>query len=286
MYDFDVLPARALDEALELLAEHSDLTVVAGGTDFIPAVRAGVSAPKQVLDISGLDELRLIQEVDGGLSIGALATHAELTASPLIRRRAAPLALASGHVAGPQVRNRATLGGNLCNASPAADTAPALLVLDAEVKLVSAGGERQIPLADLLVGPGQTSLEPGELLHSVFVPQSPQGVGTAFRKLGRRRALACSVVNAAALVAGDGGTVKEARLALGAVAPVPIRCSSAETWLTGATWGESLLQGVDERVLEMVAPIDDVRASAEYRRATAPVLAREVLNQAWRSRGQ
>jgi carbon-monoxide dehydrogenase medium subunit len=286
MYDFDVLPARSLDEALDLLAEHSDLTVVAGGTDFIPAVRAGVLVPEQILDISGLDALRGIREVDGGLSIGALVTHARLTVSPLIRRSAAPLAPASGYVAGPQVRNRATLGGNLCNASPAADTAPALLVLNAQVKLMSARGERQIPLADFIVGPGQTSLEPGELLHSVFVPETGPGVGTAFRKLGRRRALACSVVNAAAVVAGDGETVSEARLALGAVAPVPIRCRSAEAWLKGATWGESLLAGVDERVLEVVAPIDDVRASAEYRRAIVPAMAREVLKRAWRSCGQ
>jgi CO/xanthine dehydrogenase FAD-binding subunit len=123
-------------------------------------------------------------------------------------------------------------------------------------------------------------------LHSVFIPASPDGRGAAFQKLGRRRALACSVVNAAALVVGNGDRLEDVRLALGAVAPTPMRCLSAEAWLTGSFWGESALAGVIERVSEVVAPIDDVRASAAYRRATAPALARQVLNKAWRSRGE
>ena len=286
MLDFDVIAAQSLDHALDVLASDEDVMVVAGATDFIPGLRAGVFRPDKVLDISGLKELQGIETVDGGLRMGALTTHAELAASPVVKDRAAPLGTAARHIAGPQVRNRATVGGNLCNTSPAADTAPALLVLDAEVQLISAEGERQVSLPEFITGPGSTCLRSDELLYGIFVPTPPDGAGAAFKKLGRRRALACSVVNAAALVVGSGSDVMEARLALGAVAPTPVRCRAAETALTGVTWNASQTAVAWERVLDTIDPIDDVRASGAYRRAAAVALAKQVTEEAWRARKQ
>jgi CO/xanthine dehydrogenase FAD-binding subunit len=152
--------------------------------------------------------------------------------------------------------------------------------------LISAAGERQVSLPEFITGPGSTCLRSDELLDSIFIPAPPEDAGAAFKKLGRRRALACSVVNAAALVVGSGSDVREARLALGAVAPTPIRCRAAEAALTGVAWNASQVTGAWERVSETIDPIDDVRASGAYRRAAAVALAKQVTEEAWRARKQ
>jgi len=281
MRDFDLVVARDLSHLLELLAQNAEARIVAGATDFIPFVRAGRWLPRLAVDISRLEELRYLREADGWVEIGALTTHAELVSSPLLRRRAPVLAEAAGRVADPQVRARGTLGGNLCTASPAADTAPALLVLNAEVMLLSQAGERRLPLDAFLVGPGETALAPGEVLAGVRFPIPPAGAGMAFLKLGRRKAMAISVANAAALLVRQDERIGQARLALGAVAPTPVRCPAAEKLLMGKRPDEALFAAAAERVLETIRPISDVRASAEYRRVVAVTLARRALIQAW-----
>jgi CO/xanthine dehydrogenase FAD-binding subunit len=280
--DFDLLVGQSVGEVLDLLHRRADARVVAGATDLIPLVRAGRWNPGLVVDITGLDSLRFIREVAGGLEVGALTTHAEMLRSRLVREQAPALAEAAASVAGPQVRNRGTLGGNLCTASPAADTVPALLVLDAQAVVVGPSGERRLPLAEFLTGPGQTALGMGEMLNSVYVPALPRGAGTAFEKLGKRKALIISVVNAAALLVGDRGRIVDARLALGAVAPVVVRCPEAEAYLVGREPGDTTFDEAARRVQHTIRPIDDVRSSAVYRSAAAEGLAARALARAWK----
>jgi CO/xanthine dehydrogenase FAD-binding subunit len=281
MADFDLTVCKTMAQALRTLAEHEDAMPVAGATDFIPLVRAGRWRTAHAVEISRLDELRYVRATDGGLEIGALTTHAELRRSPLILASAPVLAEAAGQIAGPQVQARATVGGNVCTASPAADTVPALLVLDAQVVLVSLAGVRRLPLSGFLTGPGQTARRSGELLQSLYIPSLPAGAGAAFEKVGKRKALIISVVNAAALLIAESGRIQEARLALGAVAPTVVRCPSAESLLVGQVPDGSLFARAAELVQGAISPIDDLRASAAYRRLAAEGIARRALARAW-----
>jgi len=286
MTDFDLLVGRSVAHVLDLLAEYDNAWPVAGATDLLPLVRAGRWRPSLVVDITRLDELRYIRPLEDGLEIGALTTHAELMRSPLVREQAPVLADAAGCVAGPQVRARATLGGNICTASPAADTVPALLVLGAEAVMLNPEGERRLPLAEFLTGPGQTVLGADEMLKGVWIPALPQGAGMAFEKLGKRKALTISVVNTAALLVVADGHIQQARLALGAVAPTVVRCPASEEALQGGEPGESLFAEAAARVQEAIRPIDDVRASAAYRRVAAEALAQRTLLRAWQEVAQ
>ena len=290
--EFDLVVGRSAAHVLGVLQAQPDARIVAGATDFIPFVRAGRWRPRLVVDITRLEELRVIRHAEGGLEIGALVSHAQLMSSPLVQQGGFQvLAEAAGHVAGPQVRTRGTLGGNICTASPAADTVPVLLVFDAQVRLVSAAGERRLPLGQFLVGPGKTALLPGEMLYSVSLPALPEGAGASFGKVGKRQALVISVVNGAALLAPQEGRIQQARVALGAVASTVVRCAAAEACLVGR--GQSVAQTTQAggmhllfeqaavRVLEAILPIDDVRGSAAYRRAAAVGLTRRLLEEAW-----
>jgi len=291
MFGFDLVVSRSVAHALEVLADHPHAMPVAGATDFIPAVRAGRWRPQLAVDISRLEDLRYLDRSGSSLEIGALTSHAELASSPLVRQFIPVLAEAAGCVGDGQVRARATLGGNLCTASPAADTVPALLVLDASVRLLSRAGERCLRLEDFLQGPGRTALAPGELLAGVTVPLPPAGSGMAFEKLGRRKVLACSVVNAAALLAplgglaGEEGCIHHARLALGAVAPVAVRCRPSEECLVGRPPDAAVFDEAAAAAVRSIQPIGDVRASAEYRRAVSVPLARRCLWRAWQAAG-
>lgn len=281
MTDFDLVVGRSMEHVLSVLHDRPEAMIVAGATDFIPLVRAGRWHTRLALDITGLDDLRYIEPVGKGLEIGALTTHAELAGSALVLHHAPVLAEAARTVAGPQIQARATLGGNICTASPAADTVPALLVLDAEIVLSGAEAERRMPLSEFLVGPGQTALRPGELVKSVYIPPVPPGSGMAFDKLGKRKALIISIANAAVLLVADGSCISEARLALGAVAPTVVRCPAAEAFLVGHVADESVFGEGASRIQETIQPIDDVRATAAYRRVAAEALARRTLDRAW-----
>ena len=288
MYDFDLVVARDLDQLMGILAANPNARLVAGATDFIPFVRAGKWQPRLAIDITGINELRFCRLVNGWIELGPLVTHAEMAASPLLRSHAAALAEAAASVADPSIRGRATLGGNICTASPAADTVPALLVLDTELVLANAYGTRRLALVDFLKGPGRTSLASGEALVAVRFPLP--GAGTRFLKLGRRQAMAISVVNAAALVRTADGTVLEGRLALGAVAPTVVRCRPAERCLVNAPVQNPILAAAAfaaaaHRVTETISPIDDVRASGRYRQVVAVELARRALAEAWAQAG-
>ncbi len=264
-----------LAKALELMSQH-DISVVAGGTDFYPA-RAGRTVDEPVLDLTGLSELGNIGASGDRIRIGALATWTEIAHAALPDGCRA-LQQAAVEVGGRQIQNVGTIGGNLCNSSPAADGVPPLLLVDASVELMSVSGVRTLRLEEFLVGYRRTALRSDELLTAVLIPREATGGHSAFIKFGSRRHLVISIVMAGArLVVADDGTIADARVAVGACSPVAERLEALEQDLLGLAAGEAA-GCVANRHLEMLSPIDDVRASADYRRTAARVLVKRALD--------
>jgi len=278
---FELLMPETLSEALEMLADRGpNVRALAGGTNLIPDMRAGTQRPGALVNVEGLPALRGIRREDGHMIIGSGVTVAELLASGMIAEHAGVLNQAAGVFANPLVRNRATVGGNLGNGSPAADTAPPLLVLDAEVKLASHGGARWVPLEDFFVHVCDTVCEPMELVTAVRWPlPSSRSVGR-FRKLALRKAMAISVVTAAAQVTlDDEGRCEDVRIALGAVAPTPVRAYEAEELLRGERLEPELIEEVRHVACGAASCIDDVRSTAAYRERVTGVLVRRLLTE-------
>jgi CO/xanthine dehydrogenase FAD-binding subunit len=242
---------------------------LAGGTDILVRAKDGLQSRAALLDLSAVPEMKGIEERGTELWIGAGVTHAELMRSALVARYAPALPQACAVIGGPQIRNRGTLGGNLANASPAADTVPALFAADAVVELVSVSDRRDLPVRELFTGPRQTVLARDELILGVRVPRRP-GVRGAFLRLGQRQAQAISKVSIAVAMTFKDGRPDWARVALGAVAPTVIRASRAEAALLAG--GHEGLRRAREEVMSEVRPIDDLRSTREYRREMAGVL--------------
>jgi CO/xanthine dehydrogenase FAD-binding subunit len=222
--------------------------------------------------------LSYIEPKNGSIQIGGLTNYMKLINSPLLQAEAPLLVQAAELVGAVQTRYRGTLGGNIANASPAGDTLPPLLALNATVTLISATGERTLPLADLLQGPGKTALASNEVIHHISFDRLPANAKSIFLKLGNRQGMAIAVVSVALLLQVDrNNRVEEARIALGAVAPTPIRCPQAEAVLKGQPLTDILIEAAAESVHHGCAPIDDVRASAGYRRQMVKVLVRRGL---------
>lgn len=282
---FNLLMPKTLPEALNMLAEGApDVAPLAGGTNLIPDMRGGRQRPGVLMDLSKLDKLRGIWREDGRIVVGGGTTIAELLTDPLIAGHGAPLREAAAVLGSPLVRNRATVGGNLVDGSPAADTAPPLLVLGAEVELASYTITRRAPLEDFFVHVRDTIRKPNELLLSVRWPAPAPGSVGAFRKLALRKADAISVVSAAVLVEPDeNGACRRARIALGAAAPTPIRVHAAEDALRGRTLTDEAIAEAAHLATEAVSPIDDIRGSADYRRRVVEVLVRRLLTQVGQS---
>jgi len=280
-----------LDEALRILGELGPgAGVVAGGTDIVVGARSGKNPlPDALVAIHRLAEL---DSVAGGssepLRLGALVTHGSIEASPLLRERYSALADASALVGSPATRHVGTLGGNLCNASPAMEAGSPLLVYGASVELTSGSGSRTLTVEDFLLGPGKSARADGELLTGVSVPVLPERSGSAYVRLEYRRAMEIAVVGAAALVVLDGdGRCAEARIALTAVAPTCLRAGAAEASLAGSEPTPEALAEAARLSADAASPIDDVRAPADYRRAMVPVIVRRALENALaRARGE
>ncbi len=265
-----VLLPRHMDELWSMRTDHIEATLMAGGTDLLVRVRSGLEQPKTVICLERLPELRSIREKHGRLCIGACVTHRECLESPSVREHAPILAQALGHLGGPQIRNMGTIGGNICTASPAGDSLPPLYALEAEVVLRSKADERRLPVADFILGPGRTALRPGEVLTEIRGPLADDFQVQHFEKVGGRNAMAIAVVSLAALVrTGPRGIVQEARLALGSVGPTVIRPDKAEKALIGRTLSSSALHQAARLIRDAVNPIDDIRATAAYRRQVA-----------------
>jgi xanthine dehydrogenase FAD-binding subunit len=259
----------------------------AGGTDLIVQWKRGGDSPAGVaVDLKRIDSLRRIAVEGGALFLGPCASLARVAADHLVKKHCPVLAEAASIVACPQVRNRATLGGNLCNASPAADTAVPLILSDALFEIRSASGRRDVPVCDFFTGPGKTVLEPGELLAGIRVPLDGRGgapskrVFSSYRKFGTRPAMEIAVVSVGAALAFDGGKVVRARIAFGSVAPTPLRGRGAEACLEGTSLDAAALETACRAAMEEVSPISDVRASAGYRRELTGILLGRILEDA------
>jgi CO/xanthine dehydrogenase FAD-binding subunit len=257
---------------------------VAGGTDLVVGARQGkATLPESLVAIHRLDELRGIEEADGGLRIGALTSHADLAAHPVVRGRFTALADAAAIVGSHATRAFGTLGGNLMNASPAAETAGPLICFGATVTLRGSSGTRDVPVSELFEGPGSTTAEPGELLVSVTIPAPADGTGSCYARLEYRRQMEIAVVGATAVVTGSGSEVTGAKVAITALAPTIRLVPEAEAALVGDGGAEQAATAA----AAAAAPISDVRASADYRRAMAAVIARRTIEAALaRARGE
>ncbi len=280
------LSAATLDEALSALAGGA--RPVAGGTDLVVGARQGKSPlPESIVAIHRLDELRGAGASNGGLRLGALVTHAEVAADAFVLERLTALADASAIVGSHATRAQGTVGGNVMNASPAMELGGPLLALDATVTLRSATAERRLSVADLLTGPGQTSAASDELLTDVEIPLPPDATGSCYARLEYRRQMEIAVVGATAAVTLTGGKVERARVAITALAPTIRLVPEAETALLGSDGSDGAVRESAQAAARAAEPISDVRASAEYRRAMAEVVARRVLTAALaRARGE
>jgi CO/xanthine dehydrogenase FAD-binding subunit len=278
MFQFEYLKPRDVNEALGKLREV-EVSLLAGGTNLLVNIRAGTIQPRIVLDIGFLQELKGLTYEKGLIEIGPCLTMTELTKSPLIRSNAPLLAESALSVGGPQIRNRATLGGNIVSASPSADTVVALVSLGATVLLQSAKGIRKVLLEDLFVGPGQTKIEKDELLTRVFFKPPSSNERGFFYKLGRRNALAVAVVNLGILARIDGTTRRweSVRIVLGSVAPTVMRAKKAETLLSNQFVDENLIREAAKTAASECSPISDTRASADYRRSMVKALVERGL---------
>jgi CO/xanthine dehydrogenase FAD-binding subunit len=277
--DFDLLMPETLPEALALLAEMApDLTPIAGGTNVIVNMREDRHRYQKLMDLNRIGELHGIRKEDDRLVIGSTTTLARVLEHPLVREHALPLMQAASVFANPLVRNRATVGGNLVDASPAADTAPPLLAMDANVLLASKKGFRQLPLHDFMVGVNKTLCQPDELLVSIRCPIPAGKRRGGFKKAGLRKGTACSIISAAVMVECDeDGICQKARIALGAAAPRPIRAEAAEELLAGQRLTPQVIAEAGRLCAQAASPIDDIRGSAEYRRRMVEVIVRRLL---------
>ena len=277
---YEMTVPRTLGEALGLLREGAGVwRPFAGGTDLMVLLEAGKLEHRRFFSIRHLSELRGVSEVDGVVRVGALTTYTDVRRSELLGRLFPMLGQAARETGGIAIQNRGTVGGNIANASPAADTPPALLAYDAEVELVSADGVRRVPYAEFHTGYKQTVMRADELIAAVLLPKLREGARHFYRKVGTRRAQAISKVCFAALAEVEGESLTEVRVALGSVAPVVLRCRRTEEVLRGRMPDEEALRAAVEEIGREVTPIDDVRSTARYRTRVAQNLLREFLSE-------
>ena len=268
---------QTVEEALTLLDSPGNVKPIAGGTDLAVVIADGLIEPEMLLDVSAIPALCGIRRSEQGLAIGAAVTIAEIAS-----RNDLPACLVQGarSIGSPQIRNLATIGGNICNASPCGDTLAPLVALDASFVLASAAGSRTVPAEDFFLGPKKTVLRRGELLMQILIGPSCRAGSSAFRMIGKRNGQAISQVNAAVWLTLQDGRIGEVRAAVGSVAPVPLRLRETERILRGSDRTGIEIQKVLESVDREIAPITDVRASVEYRRLVTGALFREALLEA------
>jgi CO/xanthine dehydrogenase FAD-binding subunit len=281
---FRYLKPETLEEACSMLSQfNGKARVIAGGTDLMVNLKQKTDRPAYLVDISYLPGLNAIEcnEADA-LKIGALCTHSDIESSSLIRAKFNILAQACRSIGSVQIRNLGTIGGNLCNASPSADSAPALLGLNAKVRIFGSAGEKQTELAKFFMGPGETILKPDEILTGIDIPAKSPGFSGVYLKLSPRRAMDLAVVGVAILLwlSADGSICTDIRIALGAVAPVPIRAFKAEKIIRGQKLDDALIDETARVAAEETRPITDLRGSMEYRKEMVKELTGRGIRQA------
>ena len=282
MRDFDFVEPISVREVCALLAEDPEGSAVfAGGTDILVDLKAGLKHHRRLVSLGRIEELRVIElAADGSLRIGATATINMVARHQGIKERFPGINDAAMSLAAEQVRNQATLAGNLCMAVPSADMAPILLAHGAAMRVVSPTGEREIPLREFFVGPRETVLEKAEVVVAIEVPPPAPGTGDASLRQGGRVSLSLPMAAAAAVVLMEGAICREATVALGAVAPTPIVATAAGEAVAGKELSEDVLREAGELAAEAAVPIDDLRASKGYRLELVKVLTRRVLQTA------
>jgi carbon-monoxide dehydrogenase medium subunit len=281
MREFQYLEPRTVAEACRMLGEHGGRArLLAGGTDLVVQMNAARYHPEAVIYLGRLPELQGIRfDPSSGLTVGSLATMRELELHPAVRERYPSLARGAAEVGSVQIRNLATLGGNLCNASPSADTATSLLSLDAQVRIAGPGGERTVPVGQFWTGPGRTDLKPDELVTAIQLPAPAPGTRSFYYKLAVRKAMDLAMVGIAVSLARQNGSAKNVRIALGAVAPVVLRATEAEKLVEAGPVDPARLEEAARLAMEASRPISDQRASADYRRHMVRALTHRALTQ-------
>ena len=284
MARFEYLEARTLRQAISLCQRHGhQARLVAGSTDFLVRWRLGNWRPEYVINIQRIASLgRVSYSARNGLRLGALVTVETLENHPVIRRRYPALAAAAASFAGVQVRNLATVGGNVCNASPSGDTLPALLAFDAQCRIAGPNGEHWSPLDQFFTGPGATILQAGEILAELRLPPPQAGNGSLYIKHSPRAAMDIATVGVASAVSleDQGRSFRQVRIALGSVAPTPIRAYAAEDILRGRPITPELIEAAAREAKNLATPIDDIRGSATHRKAIVGVLTKRTLERA------
>jgi aerobic carbon-monoxide dehydrogenase medium subunit len=283
MNRFEYVEAHTLPEAIAMLGQDEGTRIVAGATDFLVRWRQGLWKPRAVLNIKripGLD--RVSYSPATGLNLGTLVTIRRLELHPLIQEHYPALSQAASTFAGVQIRNLATVGGNICNASPAGDTLPALVAYGAECRLIGPEGERRVPLENFFLGPGRTVLQREELLVELHLPPQSTHTGALYVKHSPRSAMDISAVGVASVLTLEGrdNVCHEVRIALGAVAPTVMRARSAEALLRGQRLDAALIQQAARGAMEDARPIDDIRGTARHRRAIVEALTGRTLRSA------
>jgi aerobic carbon-monoxide dehydrogenase medium subunit len=285
MHPFEYRKVLTLGEAFDAVADSKgDSVLLAGGTDLLVKVKNGALKPRRVIDMKGIPELGGIAATENGLSIGALTRIRTIETAPEVLRMAPLLSQAASKLGSVQVRNKATLGGNLCNAAPSAETAPALLALDARAEIYyGREGKRIVDLREFFSGPGLSVLREGEILTSIQIPLSGRSrQGSVYYKLSNRKAMDIAFVGVAVLLEIDPeNRIGKARIALGAVAPTPIRVVAAEERLQGRVLDEEALRESAELAGNGCRPISDLRASSAYRKEMVKRLCRRGLSVAY-----
>jgi CO/xanthine dehydrogenase FAD-binding subunit len=273
---YELVTPDSLPAALDDLAAHPGARPFAGGTDLMVVLEAGQLSPGRYVNLSKCEELLGIQRTADGVRIGARTTYTEIRHSAVLSAEYSLVGIAASETGGVATQNRGTIGGNIANASPAADTPPALLVYDAELELRSTAGTRRVPYLEFHTGYKQMNLRSGEIIAAVHLPKRSLW-RDYYRKVGTRRAQAISKVCFAGSVRMDGPTVRDVRIALGSVGPTPIRAQRAEQTLRGRPIDESSMAACERALTSDIAPIDDIRSTAHYRMRVACNLLREFL---------
>jgi len=279
---FDYKIPKTLKEACHLLWEAKRKTkIIAGGTDLVISLRNGNLRPQCLIDITNIPELRGIDEKDGTISIGAAATHSEVASSPLVKRYGGVLSEAASMIGSPQIRNLGTIGGNIINASPAADTIPPLMVLNAVGRVVSKEGEKELPISQLFRGPYETNLKSDEILVQIVFQKLPPDVKSSFVRLARREAMAIARMSVAILLQMEkGNRVKEVRISVGAVTPTPHRMKDVEILLKGRSPDNDLLQSASKKISEAMIHRTGIRPSTVYKKPVIEALFIRAMREA------
>jgi carbon-monoxide dehydrogenase medium subunit len=273
---------KSIKEAISLLSQFGQKAkVISGGTDLLMQMRQKELLPDYLIGLGDIPDLDYIKYDEiRGLKIGALTHLVNIANSPSVRSKFSILAQAASLLGTPTIRNQATIGGNLCNAAPSADIAPSLLVLGAVAKIEGIAGEKIVPFESFFIGPGQTILGNNHLLTEIQVPNLPPHSGGVYLKQTRSQGADLALVGVAALVVMEGKILRDVKIALGAVAPTPIRAKKAEEILRGNELDNKILEASSQAAVNEAKPIDDVRSSADYRRKLVAVLTKRAVTQA------